>query len=73
MDIDLFRTLRAAAAAAVLAFVMIGGIAWFLGIPTATSLIAGVVAALVGLALILGAARRSGHLDPTSTSGDDRG
>jgi phosphate/sulfate permease len=60
---ELARTLRAAVAAALLAFLLIAGMAWFLGIPTGTSLTSGVVAALLALALVLGAARRSGHLD----------
>ena len=63
MSTELFRTLRAAVVAALLAFAMIGGIAWFLGFPTSTALVSGAVAAVFSLLLLLGAAKRSGHLE----------
>lgn len=63
MKNELLRTIRAAAGAALLAFAMIAGIAWFLGFPTDTAIVSGVVAAGLAGALLLGAAKRSGHLD----------
>jgi hypothetical protein len=61
---ELARTYLAALAAGTLAFVMVTGLGLFL-VPGATggAVIAGVVAAVLGIGLLLGAARRSGHLD----------
>ena len=61
---ELTRTYLSALAAGALAFVMVFGLGIFL-IPgsTAGSAIAGAVAALFASALLLGAAKRSGHLE----------
>ena len=70
---ELARTYLAALAAGALAFVMVTGLGLFL-IPGATtgSIVAGLVAAVLATALLLGAARRSGHLDPETTSDAER-
>lgn len=60
------RTLRAAATAALFGLVVVGGSAWFLGMPTGTALVAGVVAAAVLGGLIVAAARRAATFDPPS-------
>jgi FtsH-binding integral membrane protein len=57
------RTLRAALVAALIGLVAVGGIAFFLGVPAITSVIAGVVAAVLFGGLILAAARRSAGFD----------
>ena len=71
---ELARTYLSAAAAGALAFAMIAGIAWFLGFPAGTAVTSGFVAAVLGTVLLLGAAKRSGHLDDTTatTHEDDR-
>ena len=68
---ELARTYLSAAVAGVLAFVMIAGIAWFLGFPSGTAVVSGLVAAVLGTALLLGAAKRSGHLDDTTATTDE--
>ena len=70
---ELTRTYLSALAAGLLAFVMVAGLGLFL-IPGATSgsIVAGLVAAVLATALLLGAAKRSGHLDaPTSAPADE--
>lgn len=67
------RTVRAALTAALIGLVAVGGIAWFLGVPTGPSLVAGLVAAAAFGLLILAAARRSASFDdetPGSPPGD---
>lgn len=61
------RTLRAAATAALFGLVVVGGIAWFLGMPGGTALVAGVVAAVILGGLIVVAARRAEQFDPPPT------
>lgn len=57
------RTVRAALTAAVIGLVAVGGMAWFLGVPPAASLVAGIIAGVAFAALILAAARRSASFD----------
>lgn len=56
------RTLRAALVAALIGLVLVGGMAWFLGLATSTALVSGIVAAALFAALILLAARRADDL-----------
>lgn len=64
------RTLRAALVAALIGLVVVGGMAWFLGLPTGTALVSGLVAAVLFGGLIILAARRAEDLSPPSA--DDR-
>jgi len=67
------RTLRAAATAALFGLVVVGGMAWFLGLPVSTALVSGIVAAVVLGGLIVLAARRANDLEGPARppSGDD--
>lgn len=53
------RTLRAAVVAALIGLVIVGGMAWFLGLPVTTAVLAGVVAGALFGGLILAAAHRA--------------
>ncbi len=53
------RTLRAAVVAALIGLVVVGGMAWFLGLPVTTAVVAGLVAGAVFGGLLLAAARRA--------------
>lgn len=57
------RTLRAALVAALFGLVVVGGMAWFLGLTTSTALGSGVVAAVLFGGLILLVARRADGFD----------
>lgn len=58
------RTLRAALLAALIGLVGIGGMAAFLGVPTTTALVSGLVAGVLFGGLILLAARRADSMAP---------
>lgn len=62
------RTLRAALAAALIGLVGVGGIAAFLGVPATTSLVSGIVAAVLFGGLLLLAARRADTMAPPGSS-----
>ena len=64
------RTWRAALTAALIGLVAVGGIALFLGVPAAPSLVAGAVAGVAFAALILAAARRSAQFEGDPTGPD---
>lgn len=53
------RTFRAALVAALIGLVVVGGMAWFLGLPPITAVLSGVVAGALFGGLILAAARRA--------------
>ncbi len=63
------RTLRAALLAALIGLVVVGGTAAFLGIPTGTAIVSGLVAAVLFGGLILLAARRADDLAPPGSPG----
>jgi hypothetical protein len=59
------RTLRAAVVAALVGFAAVAGFGWMLGFPVGSSVVAGVVAAVLFAGIVLAAARRSGNFhDP---------
>lgn len=59
------RTLRAALFAALIGLLGVGGMAAFLGMPAGTSVVAGVVSAVLFGGLVVAAARRSAQFDDT--------
>lgn len=63
------RTVRAALVAALIGVAGIGGIAWFLGVPSGSALVAGLVAGAAFGGLILLAARRADSLAPPQDPG----
>lgn len=59
------RTLRAALLAALIGLLGVGGMAAFLGLPAGTSVVGGVVSAVLFGGIVLAAARRAEHFEDT--------